>query len=101
MRGRIVPARKNGLCARSQMRMRSTTQSEHRVTESAVMASEIEALPDRACVRLPRHERLAHDLHVIGRKFYLHGTHPRVRQGQSSISSCSWICKPFRSMLYG
>jgi type IV secretion system coupling TraD/TrwB family protein len=27
---------------------RSTTQSEHRVTESAVMASEIEALPDRA-----------------------------------------------------
>ena len=26
---------------------RSTTQSEHRVTESAVMASEIEALPDR------------------------------------------------------
>ena len=26
----------------------STTQAEHRVTESAVMASEIEALPDRA-----------------------------------------------------
>ena len=26
----------------------STTQSEHRVTESAVMASEIEALPDRS-----------------------------------------------------
>ena len=29
-------------------RSRSTTQAEHRVTESAVMASEIEALPDRA-----------------------------------------------------
>ena len=36
------------LFARCQMRIRSTTHSEHRVTESAVMASEIEALPARA-----------------------------------------------------
>ena len=47
MRGKIVPARKNDLFARCQMKILST-QSEHRVTESAVMASEIEALPDRA-----------------------------------------------------
>ena len=32
---------------RPQIRVRPITQSEHRVTESAVMASEIEALPDR------------------------------------------------------
>ena len=30
------------------MRVWSITESEHRVTESAVMASEIEALPDQA-----------------------------------------------------
>ena len=30
------------------MKIRPTTRSEDRVTESAVMASEIEALPDRA-----------------------------------------------------
>jgi hypothetical protein len=33
---------------RRQIRIRSTTQAEHRVTESAVVASEIEALSDRA-----------------------------------------------------
>ena len=47
MRGKIVPGRKKWARARCQMKIRST-QSEHRVTESAVMTFEIEALPDRA-----------------------------------------------------
>ena len=43
-----MPVHKIRFFAPLQIRVRFTTQSEHPVTESAVMASEIEALPDRA-----------------------------------------------------
>ena len=45
MRGRNVPSRKSLFFARRQMTIRPATESEHRVAEIAMKASESEALP--------------------------------------------------------